>query len=171
MSEIARDRAIIHAGSWCAASSRPLEVPNICCERQHAVPRDISCDSERISDRQNFRKFLKIYGRNKIVRDRAEIHAAWWCAASSRPLEVPNICCERQHAVPREISCDSERISDQNFRKFSILRSKIARDRAGIHAAWWCTACSRPLEVPDICCERQHAVPREISCDSERISN
>ena len=60
----------------------------------------------------------------EIARDRAKIHATWWCTASSRPLEVPNICCERQHAVPREISCDSERISDRNFRGRKILRSK-----------------------------------------------
>ena len=37
------------------------------------------------------------------MQDRAEIPAAWCCAASSRPLEVRNICCERQHAVARAI--------------------------------------------------------------------
>ena len=42
----------------------------------------------------------------EIARDLAEIHAAWWCTASSRSLIVPNICCERQHAVPRAITCD-----------------------------------------------------------------
>ena len=60
----------------------------------------------------------------EIARDRAKMHAAWCCAACSRPLEFPNICCERQHAVPREISCDSGRISDRNFRGRKILRSK-----------------------------------------------
>ena len=60
----------------------------------------------------------------EIARDRAEIHAAWLCKASLRPLEVRNICCERQYAVPREISCDSERISDRKFRGRKILRSK-----------------------------------------------
>ena len=60
----------------------------------------------------------------EIARDRAEIPAAWLCAAILRPLEVPDICFERQHAVPREISCDSERISDRKFRGRKILRSK-----------------------------------------------
>ena len=60
----------------------------------------------------------------EIARDRAEIHAAWLCIASSRPLQVPNICCERQHAAAREILCDLERISDRNFRGRKILRSK-----------------------------------------------
>ena len=93
----------------------PLEVPNICCERQHAVAREISGDLELISDR-NFRKFSRPQNfAFEIARDRAEIHAAWWCAASSRPLEVPNICCERQHAVACAIACDLERISDRNF--------------------------------------------------------
>ena len=88
------------------------------------MARAILCDLERISDR-NFRKFSRPQNfAFEIARDRAEIHAAWWCAASSRPLEVPNICCERQHAVPREISCDSGRISDRNFRGRKILRSK-----------------------------------------------
>ena len=75
----------------------------------------------------------------EIARNRAQIHAVWWCAASLRSLEVLNICCERQHAVPREISCDSERISNRNFRKFSRPQNfsfDIARDRAEIHAAW-----------------------------------
>ena len=34
------------------------------------------------------------------------------------------MCCERQHAVPRAILCDLELISNRNFRKFKILRSK-----------------------------------------------
>ena len=60
----------------------------------------------------------------RLLPDRAIIHAAWWCAASSRPSKVPNICCERQHAAAREISCDSGRISDHNFRGRKNLRSK-----------------------------------------------
>ena len=74
---------------------------------------------------ENFEKFLRPQNfAFKIARDRAEINAGWQCVASLRPLEVPNICCERQHAVPREIKCDSERISDRNFRGRKILRSK-----------------------------------------------
>ena len=48
----------------------------------------------------------------------------------SRPFEVPHNCCERQLAVPREISGDSQPLSDrfgnvsQNFRGCKILRSK-----------------------------------------------
>ena len=60
----------------------------------------------------------------KIARDRAEIHAGWWCAVFSRPLEAPDIRCERQHTAAREISCDSGRISDHNFRGRKNLRSK-----------------------------------------------
>ena len=141
--EIARDLAEIHAAWWCAASSRPVEVPNICCERQHAVLRAIWNDLERISDR-NFRKFSRPQNFSfELARDRATIHAAWWCAASSRPVEVPNICSERQHAVLRAIWNDLERISDRNFRKFSrpqIFSFELARDLAEIHAAWWCAA-------------------------------
>ena len=46
-----------------------------------------------------FEKFLRpqIFA-YEIARDRAQFHRAWWFAASSRPLEVPNICCERQAA-------------------------------------------------------------------------
>ena len=39
------------------------------------------------------------------------------------------MCCERQHAVPRAILCDLELISNRNFRKFKIFRSK-SRDIA-----------------------------------------
>ena len=81
--------------------------------------------------------------RAELARGRTEIHAAWWCAASSRPVEVPNICCELQHAVLRAIWNDLERISDRNFRKFSRPQNfsfELARDRATIHAAWWCAA-------------------------------
>ena len=53
---------------------------------------------------------------------------AGWCAACLRPSEVPNSCAERRHAAAREITCDSERISDRNFRKTfrgrKILHSK-----------------------------------------------
>ena len=109
----------------------------------------------------------------EIARNGAQIHAEWWCAASLRSLELLNICCERQHAVLRAITCDSERISDRNFRKLCSrppnLPFEIARDLAEIHAAWWCTASSRSLIVPNICCERQHAVPRAITCDYVRI--
>ena len=65
--------------------------------------------------------------------------------------------------------------SDQNFPKFSWppqnFAFEIARDRTEIRAGLSCTACARPAEVPDICAERQHAVPREILCDLERISD
>ena len=88
-----------------------------------------ACDLERISDR-NFRKFSRPQNfAFEIARDRAEMHAAWWCAASLRPLEVPNICCERQHAVPRGIACDSEPISDRNFRKIFATAKFCVRNR------------------------------------------
>ena len=124
-----RNRARSHENPRCPttrlpASPRPAEVSRHYVERRHAAAREIPCDSQRISNR-NFRKFSRPQNfAFEIARDRAEIHAACLCLACLRPLEVPNICCERQHAVPREISCDSKRISDRNFRKFKILRSK-----------------------------------------------
>ena len=60
----------------------------------------------------------------EIGRDRAVIHAALWRAASSRPLEVPNICCERQHAAAREITRDSRPKISKFLRGREILRSK-----------------------------------------------
>ena len=35
------------------------------------------------------------------MRDRAEIPADWWCAASPRPAEVPEHCVERRSAAAR----------------------------------------------------------------------
>ena len=82
-----------------------------------------ACDLDRISDR-NFRKFSRPQNFSfEVARDRAEFHTAWWCAASLRRLEVPNICRERQHAVARAIWCDLDLISDRNFRKFSRPRN------------------------------------------------
>ena len=66
----------------------------------------------------------------EIAQKRAEINAAWWCAASSRPLEVPNISCERKHAVPRAIACDSEQFSEPYFRNFSRPQKFCVRNRA-----------------------------------------
>ena len=131
---IARDRAEIHAAWWCTASSKPLQVPDIYCERQHAVPREISSDSERIWDRI-FRKFSRPQNFSfEIARDRAKIHAACWCAASPRPSvwasEVPKNFAERRHAAAREIACDSQRISDRNFRKIFAAAKFCVRNRA-----------------------------------------
>ena len=49
---------IASASHRCAASPRSLEVPKHCAERRHAVAREISCDSQRTSDRR-FRKFVE----------------------------------------------------------------------------------------------------------------
>ena len=65
----------------------------------------------------------------EIAWDRAEIHAAWWCAACSRSSEVPYIRDERRHAVAREIACGSLRISDRNFRKFCAAGKFCVRNR------------------------------------------
>ena len=96
----------------------------LCCIRLRAI-----ADLGQISNR-NFRKFSRPQNfAFEIARDRAKIDAAWWCAASSRPLEVPDICCERRHAVPRAISCDLELISDRNFRNSKLC----VRNRARLH--------------------------------------
>ena len=75
---------------------------------------------EKFRDLQNFAF--------EIARDRAEIHAAWWCAASLLPLEVPYICCERQNAVPFEVfvrfGTDFGSKFSKNFATCKILRSK-----------------------------------------------
>ena len=60
----------------------------------------------------------------EIARDRAEIHAAWLCTASARPFDVPNICCERQHAVQRAIWSGFRTEIFENFRGRKSLRSK-----------------------------------------------
>ena len=57
------------------------------------------------------------------------MEAAWWCAAFSRSLEVPNICYERQHAVPHAIACDLQLISNRNFRKLKSCVRNRARSR------------------------------------------
>ena len=81
------------------------------------------------------------------------------------------MCCERQHAVARELSCDSERISDRNFRGRKILRSK-SREIAPISMPPGIAQLAHDLsKVPNICCERQHAVAREILGDLELISD
>ena len=106
-------RLVVHSFLTTRRGPRHLLRASACCD---------ACNLDRIlkfPDRK-FRNFSRPQNfAFEIARDRAEIHAAWWCAASSRPLEVLNICCERLHAVPREILCDLERISDRNFRKFS----------------------------------------------------
>ena len=56
---------------------------------------------------------------SEIARDRAEIDAEWWCAASPRAAEVPMHNAERRHAVASEIACDWRSISDRNFQIFS----------------------------------------------------
>ena len=111
-------------------------------------------------------KFSKIFAAAKFcVRNRARsrrnpcrlvVHSLL------ATLRVSDNCCECQHAVPRAISCDLdsilELISDRNL-------FEIARDRAAIHAAWWCTASPRPLEVPNLRAERRHTAAGEIACD------
>ena len=74
----------------------------------------------------------------EIARDRAEIRCAPRAAAWPRPSEVPKHCAERQHAVARAIRCDSQRISDRHFRKFSRPRHfaiEIVRDLAKMRYA------------------------------------
>ena len=66
----------------------------------------------------------------EIARDRDEIHAARWCAACSRPSEVPNNCAERHHASSGEIARGSHKISDRNFRFFFAAAKFCARNHA-----------------------------------------
>ena len=74
--------------------------------------------------------------------------------------------------MPREIACDFRPKFSKNFRGRNILRSNSrARDRAEIHAMRWCAACSRPLEVPNICAEGRYAALRGIVFDFEPISD
>ena len=138
---------------------------------QHHAAREIRCDSRRISGR-NFRKISA--GRTFWVRNLAETRCTPRGAARPQSLEVPKLCAERQHAVAREIRCDSRRISDRNFEKFSRPRNfaiEIARDRAEIRCPLRAAARPQPLEVPKLCAERRHAVAREIRCDSRRLSD
>ena len=65
----------------------------------------------------------------RIAGDRAEVLAAWWCAACSRPLEVLNICAERRHAAACEIACGSQRISVRMFRKIFAAAKFCVRNR------------------------------------------
>ena len=165
--EIARDRTESHWAWRFGALCRPSEVTNICCELRNPVTRVISRGSKRISDRfGNFRGREILLSKSREIapksmapggaqlprdpyRSRASVASvSMLCRvrfrairsrfrsksrenarkslpprgtlALSRPLKVPNICCERQRAVSREIACISERISDRNFRK--ILR-------------------------------------------------
>ena len=73
-------------------------------------------------------KFSKNFrGREIFARDHAEMRAARRRAASPRPAEVLKHCGKRRHDAEREISCDSQRISDRNFRKF-FAAAKFSRE-------------------------------------------
>ena len=60
----------------------------------------------------------------EIAGDRAEIHAAWWCAACLRFSEISDNCAERRHAAAREIACDFRSKFSKILRGRKILRSK-----------------------------------------------
>ena len=66
----------------------------------------------------------------EIARDRAEIRVARRRQALSRGMIVPKHCAERRHGAAREISCDSQRISDRNFRKIFAAAKFCVRNRA-----------------------------------------
>ena len=75
---------------------------------------------------RNFRTFSRLQNfAFEIARNRAQIHAVWWCAASLRSLEVLNICCERQHAVARAIWTGFRTEIFENFRGRKIFHSKL----------------------------------------------
>ena len=117
-------------------------------------------------------KFSKLFRDRKIfafeiARDRAEIRAARAERLTDRPRSVN---CPQTDAA-REIGCDSRRISNRNFRKFSAATTFGARNRAEIRCAPRAAAWLRSLEVLRHCAECWHAAAREIRCDCRRISN
>ena len=117
-------------------------------------------------------KFSKLFRDRKIfafeiARDRAEIRAARAERLSDRPRSVN---CPQIDAA-REIWCDSRRISNRNFRKFSAATTFGARNRAEIRCAPRAAAWLRSLQVLRHCAECWHAAAREIRCDCRRIKN
>ena len=108
----------------------------MCCERQHAVPRAISCDSQRISDRK-FRHFFaaaKFSVRNRVRSRRSPQHLAMCSLATS--LRRPQALCGASACCG---AADFVAIRTEIFQTFSRLQNfsfEIARDRAEIDAAW-----------------------------------
>ena len=74
---------------------------------------------EKISRPQNFAF--------EIARDCAEIRLARRRPALPRGMKVPKHCAERRHAAAREISCDSQRISDRTMISKIFAAAKFLR--------------------------------------------
>ena len=119
--DCAEIRSFLRAAAWPRAS----EVPRHCAERRHAAAREIRCDSRRSSDRN----FQKNFAAAKFFdRNRARSRQISLLTVLQRLTDRPRFVNLPQHHAAREIRCDSRRISDRNFRKFSaaakFLRSK-----------------------------------------------
>ena len=63
------------------------------------------CGAADLAATETFQNFSRPHNfSSEIARDRAEIHADWWCAALPRAAEVPKHGTERRHPVARRIS-------------------------------------------------------------------
>ena len=155
---------------WCAACSRPSEVPNNCAERRHAAACEIACGSQRIFER----KFQKIFAAATIFRSKSreiapKIMPLGYAQLAHDPrrsrTSVPSVGMLRRVRL-RAILSGFPTEFFENFSRPQNFAFGIARDRAEIRAARRCAACSRPAEVANNCAERRYAAAREITCDS-----
>ena len=89
--ELARDRAEMHAGRWCADCLRPLEVPSNSAEHRHAPTHDIARSSNRISGR-NFR-ILNFDGREILRPESRQNRCRLVKRSSLRTLRGPQQLC------------------------------------------------------------------------------
>ena len=80
-----------------------------------------------------FEKFNFFTAAKFCALTRVKNHAGRWCAARSRPSEVPSNSAERRHAPAREIARNSNRISGRKFRKFVTAAKFCVRTRARSH--------------------------------------
>ena len=124
-SEIARDRAEIHADCLCAASPRAAEVPMHNAERRHAVASEIACDCRSISDR-NFQIFSRPHFRPKS----REIVPKSMPIAGARPRNGPQRSPCTMLSVGMLWRGGFCRDLDRNFSKFSAAAKFYVRNRA-----------------------------------------
>ena len=162
-------RSESHAISRAAACRRSAQLLGTSEGRGQAVHHPAAWILARILT-ENFANFSRSQNfAFEIARDRAKIRCAPRAAAWPRPIEVSKQFAERRHAAAREIRCDSERISDRNFRKVFAAAKPCDRKSARSHRNPLCTTCDSLTDVPRfVKCPKSYAV-RGIWCDLTRF--